>query len=74
MAMLKDIYELLLLRRLDARWVGAELHVDVRGSGYAVVDHPVGVAVRKRRAAKVDEKTFAYVCQGPGEAISALGL
>jgi hypothetical protein len=44
--MLQDVYERLLLRRLDPRWVGDELHVDVHGRRFMIRGRPDGLSVR----------------------------
>jgi hypothetical protein len=72
--MLQEVFDLLLLRRLEPRWVGGELHVEVRGRAYALADYPGGVAIRKAETRTPDEPIFANVCEEPEEAITALGL
>ena len=68
--MLQDIYELLLLRHLEPKWVGNEVHVDVHDAAFALADHPGGVAIRQKRA----DWILARVYPEPDEAIAALGL
>jgi hypothetical protein len=68
--MLQDVYELLLLRHLEPKWIGNELHVDVTNGAFALADHPEGVAIRRRQA----DKIMARVYPEPDEAIAALGL
>jgi hypothetical protein len=67
--MLQNVFNVLLLRRLEPRWVEGEIHVDVRGRAFAVAHHPAGVAVRKRAA-----DSAAEVYEEPGDAFTALGL
>jgi hypothetical protein len=66
--MLQDVYDRLLLHRLEPRWVGDELHVDVFGRRFMVADHPGGVAMRTLTV------TAPVVFEEPDEAIAALGL
>jgi hypothetical protein len=70
--MLQDVYNLLLLQRLEPRWVNGELHVDEYGRAFAVTEHPDGVAVCKRTTTAADDKVFAYICEEPDQALAAL--
>jgi hypothetical protein len=72
--MLQEVFDLLLLRRLEPQWVGGELHVQIRGRAYALANYPGGVAIREADMKTPDESIFASVCEQPEEAISALGL
>jgi hypothetical protein len=72
--MLQHVYDLLILRELTPRWVGAELHVDIQGRAFSVVARSPGVVVRKRRTATQSEKICPDVCEDVDEAIAALGL
>jgi hypothetical protein len=66
--MMRDVYDRLLLRRLEPRWVGNEVHVDVHGRAFALTDYPGGVGVRTLTA------TAPVVFRHPDDAIVALGL
>ena len=66
--MLHDVYVRLLLHRASPRWINGELHVEVLGRRFTLVDHPNGVAVRTLAA------TAAVVFESPEEALAGLGL
>ena len=66
--MLHDVYVRLLLHRAEPRWINGELHVEVFGRRFTLVDHPNGVAVRTLAA------TAAVVFESPEEALAGLGL
>jgi hypothetical protein len=67
--MLQNVYNVLLLRRLEPRWVEGEVHVDVGGRAFALAHHPAGVAIRRRAP-----DSPAEVYEEPGDAFTALGL
>lgn len=71
--MLQDVYDELRMRRLEPRWVGDEVHVEVHGRAFAVADHPQGVSVRKQHTVSQAE-AVADICARPEQAIAALGL
>ena len=66
--MLQDVYDRLLLRRLDPRWVGREVHVDVHGRRFMLADRPGGVAVRTLAT------TAPVTFEDPEDALAAMGL
>jgi hypothetical protein len=66
--MLQDVYDRLLLHRLEPRWVDGELHVDVHGRAFAFTDYPGGVAVRTLAV------RAPVIFRHPDDAIAALGL
>ena len=67
--MLEDLFDLLLLRRLDPARVDGDVHVDVLGRSYAVAEHPLGLSVQRRVPQAV-----AIVCEGIEAALAILGL
>jgi hypothetical protein len=66
--MLQDIYEQLIKRRLEPRWGGGEVHVNIDGRRFMLADRPGGVAVRTLAA------TAPMIFDNPEDALAALGL
>jgi hypothetical protein len=66
--MLQDIYDLLLLHRVEPRWVDGEVHVEVHGRAFALSDYPGGVAVRTLAVRD------SAILRHPDDALAALGL
>jgi hypothetical protein len=66
--MLQDVYERLLFYRLDPRWIGDEIHVDVHGRRFMIRGRPDGLAVRTLATAA--PVTF----DDPDDALAAMGL
>jgi hypothetical protein len=66
---LRDLFDLLFVRRLDVRLVDGEVHVEALGRSYAVAEHPLGLSVYRRVP-----QTVAIVCESTDAALTALGL
>jgi hypothetical protein len=66
--MLQDIYERLLLHRLEPRWGGGEVHVNIDGRRFMLADRPGGVSVRSLSS------TAPMIFDNPEDALAALGL
>jgi hypothetical protein len=67
-AMLQDVYDRLLLHRLEPRWVAHEVHVDVFGRRFMLADRPGGVSMRTLAV------TTQVAFDDPEDALAAMGL
>jgi hypothetical protein len=66
--MLQDVFDLLLLHRLEPRWVDGEVHVDIFGRRFMIGDRPGRVAVRTLAT------TAPVTFDDPEDALAAMGL
>jgi hypothetical protein len=66
--MLQDVYDRLLLHRLDPRWVSGEVHVEVFGRRFMITDRPGGLAVRTLVT------TAPVTLDHPDDVFAAMGL
>ena len=66
--MLQDVFDRLLLRQLEPRWVDGEVHVQVLGRRFMIADRPGALAVRTLAG------TTPVMFDDPDDVLAAMGL